>query len=73
MKYIKLLLATFEIITAISVLMGYQNNIPIMLLILALSNAITAWESYHKNKRESIVLFLIAFFVGVVSIFIMFF
>ncbi len=73
MKYIKLLFAAFEILIAISVLMGYQNNIPIMLLMLAISNAITAWESYHKNKRESILLFLIASFLGIVSIFIMFF
>lgn len=72
MKYIKLLLVFFQIVTAVSVIMGYQNNTSIMLLILALLNAINGWECYHKNKIDSVILFLTALFAGFVSIFIMF-
>lgn len=72
MKYIKLLLVFFQIVIAVSVIMGYQNNTSIMLLILALLNAINGWECYHKNKRDSVILFLTALFAGFVSIFIMF-
>ena len=72
MKYIKLLLVFFQIVTAVSVIMGYQNNTSIMLLILALLNAINGCECYHKNKRDSVILFLTALFAGFVSIFIMF-
>lgn len=71
MKYIKLSLTVLIVIIAISLLVGYDCNIPIMLLLLAVSNVITAVEHYQKNKTESIILFLTALFVGVVSIVVM--
>lgn len=72
MKYIKLLLSALIILTAISDFMGYSKTMPIMLLMLAIVNAVTAWESYHKNKIDSILLFIVALFIGFVSIFSMF-
>ena len=71
MKYIKLLLSALIILAAISAFMGYSKPMPIMLL-LAIVNAVTAWESYHKNKIDSILLFIVALFIGFVSIFSMF-
>ena len=71
MKYIKLSLTVLIVIIAISLLVGYDGNIPIMLLLLAVSNVIPAVEHYQNNKTESIILFLTALFVGVVSIIVM--
>ncbi|MTK21663.1 hypothetical protein GMA92_09545 [Turicibacter sanguinis] len=69
MKYIKLLLSALVILAAISVFMGYSKSMPIMLFMLAIVNVVTAWESYHKNKIGSILLFIVALFIGFVSIF----
>ena len=72
LKYIKLLLSALVILAAISVFMGYSKSMPIMLFMLAIVNVVTAWESYHKNKIDSILLFIVALFIGFVSIFSMF-
>ena len=72
LKYIKLLLVVLVILTAVSVLMGHQNNIPIMFMILAISHAVNGWERYQKNKRDGIILFITAIFTVWFSISIMF-
>ncbi|MTN43925.1 hypothetical protein GMB51_02270 [Turicibacter sanguinis] len=72
MKYIKLLLVVLVVLTGVSVLMGHQNNIPIMFMILAISHAVNGWERYQKNKRDGIILFITAIFTVGFSISIMF-
>ena len=62
LKYIKLLLVVLVVLTGVSVLMGHQNNIPIMFMILAISHAVNGWERYQKNKRDGIILFITAIF-----------
>ncbi len=68
MKYIKLLLVVLVILTAVSVLMGHQNNMPIMFIMLAISHAVNGWERYHKNKIEGIVLWTTAIFTAIFSV-----
>lgn len=72
LKYIKLLLVVLVVLTGVSVLMGHQNNIPIMFMILAISHAVNGWERYQKNKRDGIILFITAIFTVGFSISIMF-
>lgn len=72
LKYIKLLLVVLVVLTGVSVLMGHQNNIPIMFMILAISHAVNGWERYQKNKRDGIILFITAIFTVWFSISIMF-
>ena len=72
LKYIKLLLVVLVVLTGVSVLMGHQNNIPIMFMILAISHAVNGWERYQKNKRDGIILFITAIFTVWLSISIMF-
>ncbi len=72
MKYIKLLVVVLVVLTGVSVLMGHQNNIPIMFMILAISHAVNGWERYQKNKRDGIILFITAIFTVGFSISIMF-
>ena len=71
--YIKLLLVVLVILTAVSVLMGHQNNMPIMFIMLAISHAVNGWERYHKNKIEGIVLWTTAIFTAIFSVSLYFF
>ena len=73
LKYIKLLLVVLVILTAVSVLMGHQNNMPIMFIMLAISHAVNGWERYHKNKIEGIVLWTTAIFTAIFSVSLYFF
>ena len=69
MKYLKLLLSSSVILLALTLVLGYDENIPIMFFILAVLHAIGAWESYQQKKRiESILLFMTALFVGIYSL-----
>ena len=73
MKYVKLLLAALVVLTsAIHLLMGYTINFAIMFMLLAILNAINGWERYKENKQDGIIFFVVAIFIGIVSIVAMF-
>jgi len=73
LKKIKILLTILVIIVAILNMTGKWNNIPIMLLLVALINIFNGIQSYKDNRKtEAVMLFIAVIFTGGVAIYMLF-
>lgn len=73
MKKIKILLTILVIIVAILNITGKWNNIPIMLLLVALINIFNGIQSYKDNRKiEAVMLFIAVIFTWGVAIYMLF-
>ena len=68
MKVINFILICLTILIGISIWMGYDGNVPLLLLVVAGSQMVNGWDRYRKNRGEAFVLFLLAVFLMGVAI-----
>ena len=68
MKYIKLLLAVLAVLTSVCSLIWNTDIHHITLIVLSMLTAINGWEKYQENKKDSIIFFVAAAFIGFTGI-----